>query len=62
LVLYIIYAPAIPAFVYQLGVNISTEESAENITERGTVFWYGFAFGDWDYRILTGRCSDLDLR
>jgi len=46
LVLYLIYAQAIPAFDYQLGVGMGTQESAEAITEVGTAFWYGFAFGD----------------
>lgn len=46
LVLYLIYAQAIPAFNYQLGVRMGTQESAETITEVGTAFWYGFAFGD----------------
>ena len=46
LVLYLVYAQAIPAFDYQLGVRMGTQESAELITEVGTAFFYGFAFGD----------------
>lgn len=43
---YIIYAQAIPAFDYQLGVAMGTQEAAEHITEVGVAFWYGFALGD----------------
>jgi len=46
LLLYLIYAQAIPVFDYQLGVSMGTQESAADITEVGTAFWYGFAFGD----------------
>jgi len=46
LVLYLLYAQAIPAFNYQLGVRLGTQEAAESITEVGTAFFYGFAFGD----------------
>lgn len=46
LVLYLIYAQAIAAFNYELGVRMGTQESAEAITAVGTAFWYGFAFGD----------------
>lgn len=46
LFLYLVYAQAIPAFDYQLGVSMGTQESAEQITEVGTAFWYGFALGD----------------
>jgi hypothetical protein len=46
LFLYLVYAQAIPAFDYELGVSMGTQESAEQITEVGTAFWYGFAFGD----------------
>ena len=44
--IYLIYAQAIPAFDYELGVAMGTQESSEKITEVGTAFWYGFAFGD----------------
>ena len=43
---YLVYAQAIPAFDYDLGVAMGTQESAENITHVGVAFWYGFAFGD----------------
>jgi len=46
LLLYLIYAQAIPAFSYDIGVAMGTQESAEQITAVGTAFWYGFAFGD----------------
>ena len=46
LLFYLIYAQAIPAFSYDIGVAMGTQESAEQITEVGTAFWYGFAFGD----------------
>lgn len=43
---YLVAAQAIPAFDYQLGVRMGTQESAEQITEVGVAFWYGFALGD----------------
>ena len=46
LVAYLTYAQAIPAFDYELGVRMGTQESAEQITEVGAAFWYGFAFAD----------------
>jgi hypothetical protein len=46
LLLYLGYAQAIPAFSYELGIAMGTQESAAQITEVGTAFWYGFAFGD----------------
>ena len=46
MLLYLVYAQAIPAFDYELGVAMGTQESAQQITEVGTAFWYGFAFGD----------------
>ena len=46
LLAYLIYAQAIPAFSYELGVRMGTQESAARITEVGTAFWYGFALGD----------------
>lgn len=46
LLLYLVYAQAIPAFNYELGVAMGTQEPAEQITEVGVAFWYGFAFGD----------------
>jgi hypothetical protein len=46
LLVYLIYAQGIPAFDYELGVAMGTQESAEQITEVGTSFWYGFALAD----------------
>ena len=46
LLLYLIYAQAIPAFNYDLGVSMGTQEPAEQITEVGVAFFYGFAFAD----------------
>lgn len=46
LVSYLIYAQAIPAFNYDIGVSMGTQESAETISDVGVAFWYGFAFGD----------------
>lgn len=46
LLIYLVYAQAIPAFDYELGVRMGTQESAQAITEVGAAFWYGFAFAD----------------
>jgi hypothetical protein len=46
LTLYLVYAQAIPAFDYELGVSMGTQEPAGRITEVGAAFWWGFAFGD----------------
>jgi hypothetical protein len=46
LLAYLVYAQAIPAFDYELGIRMGTQESAAMITEVGTAFWYGFAFSD----------------
>ena len=46
LLAYLVYAQGIPAFDYELGVTMGTQEPANAITEVGTAFWYGFAFGD----------------
>ena len=46
LLVYLVYAQAIPAFDYELGVRMGTQESAQAITEVGAAFWYGFAFAD----------------
>ena len=43
---YLVYAQALPAFDYELGVSMGTQESAESITAVGVAFWYGFALGD----------------
>ena len=46
LLAYLVYAQAIPAFNYEWGVQIGTQEPAQRITEVGAAFWYGFAFSD----------------
>ncbi len=46
LLAYLAYAQAIPAFDYDLGVAMGTQEPAQDITPVGAAFWYGFAFGD----------------
>lgn len=46
LLVYLVYAQGVAAFSYDLGVSLGTQEPAEQITEVGTAFWYGFAFGD----------------
>jgi hypothetical protein len=46
LLLYLIYAQAIPAFDYDLGIAMGTQEPEEKITAIGVAFWYGFAIGD----------------
>ena len=46
LLLYLIYAQAVPAFDYDLGVAMGTQEPAARVTDVGVAFWYGFAFGD----------------
>jgi hypothetical protein len=40
------YAQAIPAFDYNLGVAMGTQEPVSQITEVGVALWWGFAFGD----------------
>jgi hypothetical protein len=42
----LLYAQAVPAINYELGVAMGTQEPATQITEVGAAFWYGFAFGD----------------
>jgi hypothetical protein len=46
LLAYLVYAQAIAAFDYELGVRMGTQEPAQQITEVGVAFWYGFAFAD----------------
>ncbi len=46
LLIYLLYAQAIPAFDYDLGVAMGTQESATQISEVGVAFWYGFALAD----------------
>ena len=43
---YLIYAQLIPVFDYQLGVEMGTQEFAEQVTEVGAAYWKAFAFGD----------------
>ena len=43
---YLVIAQAIPAFDYQLGVAMGTQEPASTISEVGVAFWQGFAWGD----------------
>jgi len=46
LFLYLVYAQAIPAFDYELGVAMGTQEPASKVTEVGVAFWRGFSIGD----------------
>lgn len=46
LFVYLVYAQAIPAFDYEVGVRMGTQEPVETITAVGAAFWYGFALGD----------------
>ena len=43
LFLYLVIAQCIPAFSYQIGVRMGTQEPAENITEVGVAFFKGLA-------------------
>jgi len=43
---YLVYAQGIAALNYDYGVAMGTQEPAEQITEVGAAFWYGFALGD----------------
>ena len=42
----LLHAQAIPAFDYELGVRMGTQEPSQRITEVGAAFWYGFAVSD----------------
>lgn len=46
LLIYLVIAQAIPAFDYEIGVRMGTQEPASRITEVGVAFFYGFAVGD----------------
>ena len=46
LLIYLLYAQAISAFDYDIGVAMGTQEPASKISDVGAAFWYGFAFGD----------------
>jgi len=39
LLAYLVYAQAIPAFDYDLGVSMGTQEPVEQITAVGVAFW-----------------------
>ena len=43
---YLVYAQAIAAFDYGMGVRLGTQEPAAVVSEVGVAFWYGFAVGD----------------
>lgn len=43
---YLVYAQGIAALDYDYGVAMGTQEPAEQISEVGAAFWYGFALGD----------------
>ena len=43
---YLVYAQGIAALSYDFGVSMGTQEPADNVTEIGAAFWYGFALGD----------------
>jgi hypothetical protein len=46
LFIYLLIAQAIPAFDYEIGVAMGTQEPAVVISEVGVAFWQGFAWGD----------------
>ena len=46
LLAYLAVAQAIPAFNYEIGVAMGTQEPAARITEIGVAFFKGFAMGD----------------
>lgn len=43
---YLVYAQAIPAFDYDLGIAMGTQEPAGTITDVGVAFFWGYAFAD----------------
>lgn len=43
---YLIVAQCLPAFSYDLGVRMGTQEPAAHVTEVGVAFWKGFCGGD----------------
>ena len=65
LLTYITHAQGITALNYQFGVAMGTQEPPEVITEVGSAFWFGFAFGDLVVYIplllagLIGHWNDL---
>ena len=46
LLTYLVIAQAIPAFDYDTGVAMGTQEPVAVISEVGVAFWKGFAWGD----------------
>jgi hypothetical protein len=46
LLIYLVYAQAIPALNYDYGVAMGTQEPPEVVSQVGVAFWYGFALGD----------------
>ncbi|MGI9394277.1 MAG: hypothetical protein ACR2OY_06490 [Boseongicola sp.] len=46
LLFYLLIAQCIPAFSYQIGIRMGTQEPAESITDVGVAFFKGFAVGD----------------
>ena len=46
LLCYLVYAQTIPAFNYETGVDMGTQEPADVVSDVGVAFWYGFAFAD----------------
>ena len=46
LLLYLVVAQCLPAFNYDIGVRMGTQEPADRITEVGAAFWWGLAFAD----------------
>jgi hypothetical protein len=46
LTIYLLYAQAIPAFHYEWGIRMGTQESAATVTAVGTSFWHGFCVAD----------------
>jgi hypothetical protein len=55
LLAYLVLAQGLSAIDYELGVRMGTQEPAEQISEVGTAFWYGFAFADlvWYIPVLS---------
>jgi len=45
-VLLLIFSQGIAALDYELAVRLGTQDSADAVTDVGSAFRYGFAFGD----------------
>jgi len=54
LFVYFAIAQCVPAFNYDWGVRMGTQEPAAQATEVGVAFWKGFAVGDLIYTPLLG--------